>query len=433
MTEKRFSINIDVNKLTKYQWAGLILIACIVSAGLAVGSNAFFINVDIQQQLQALEDQVNIPVNSTISAFLKEASYIVSTHNVSGTIYYCLINGTDDRAGRLEYYSPNATQVISFAIGNCTTIYPETIVLKGNFSVEQMVLKNNVIIDAYGARITQVGSSNKALVTNANPTTNNYGMEIHGGTWDGNRSYQTTGNVFDFACATDPPGRTSFVPIYGNVLKMRDVTVMGYEENGIKINFTGASGGTVSLQDVSCQYGDEYGLYMYCVVDSEVVGGMFEGDIGAIYWFEGMSIKLHPSYINAKIVLEGFFASDLGGWFQDSNSNRTSLELGGTKYCTIHDIRIRIWGSDGYVSYPAILLRDSVPVGYTSYNNSFCNIYVGRTNGGGTNKFTYAIEEADATQDFNIYCNVQGSDTVSGAIRKRGIHSIYANVMGAVV
>lgn len=73
--------------------------------------------LEVQQQL--LNDTINNPINSTISAMIKSVSYIVSTHGS----YYCLINGTDDRGGRLESYSTNASAVINDAVANGQSIH----------------------------------------------------------------------------------------------------------------------------------------------------------------------------------------------------------------------------------------------------------------------------------------------------------------------
>jgi len=105
--------------------AGLFIIGIILSLAYAAqqGVNVS-LNLEVQARLdyletqqQLLNDTINIPVNSTISAMIKEANYIIAPHDS----YYCLINGTDDRAGRLEYYSTNKTKTEQFALGNMTT------------------------------------------------------------------------------------------------------------------------------------------------------------------------------------------------------------------------------------------------------------------------------------------------------------------------
>lgn len=117
----------------KWWQATIMVVSILIASGFAAyeGANVN-VNVSLDARLQTLEDQVNIPVNSTISAMLKEADYIVSIHNVSGTPYYCLMNGTDDRAGRLEFYNTNKTLVQQFAIGNLTTAGGGDIYLKDN-------------------------------------------------------------------------------------------------------------------------------------------------------------------------------------------------------------------------------------------------------------------------------------------------------------
>jgi hypothetical protein len=105
--------------------AGILIIGIILSLALAAyeGVN-ITLNLDVQARLDYLEVQqqllnetLNIPVNSTISAMMKTCSYIVSVHSS----YYCLINGSDDRAGRLENIDTNASPVINNALGNMTS------------------------------------------------------------------------------------------------------------------------------------------------------------------------------------------------------------------------------------------------------------------------------------------------------------------------
>lgn len=117
------SINLSTFFSGKYGWLKATVMICLIliSAGYAAERGVIVsVNVQLQAQVDAMYDQMNIPVNSTISAFMKEASYIIGTHNVSGTTYYYMINGTGNRAGRLEQYSTNASQVINNAIGNTT-------------------------------------------------------------------------------------------------------------------------------------------------------------------------------------------------------------------------------------------------------------------------------------------------------------------------
>jgi hypothetical protein len=127
MNEQKLSLKTTILNLKWWQSAilGLILIGILLAAAYAASQGA---NVTISLELQArldylevqqqlLNETINIPVNSTVSAMVKEANYIVTPHDS----YYCLINGTDDRAGRLEYYSTNATKAEQFSLGNMTS------------------------------------------------------------------------------------------------------------------------------------------------------------------------------------------------------------------------------------------------------------------------------------------------------------------------
>lgn len=117
MTESK-SITASFKNLKWWQATIMIVLILTASGFAAWGGANVSVNIDLQTRLAQLEDQINIPVNSTVSAMAKTASYIISSHDVGGTTYYCMINGTDDRAGRLEFYSTNASAVINAALGN---------------------------------------------------------------------------------------------------------------------------------------------------------------------------------------------------------------------------------------------------------------------------------------------------------------------------
>lgn len=143
----------SLNGLT---WAKTLMVcAILVCGGIAayLGANVTM-NFNFESRLSNLENRVDIPLNSTVSAFVKEANYIVSPHES----YYCLFNGTDDRAGRLEFFSTNKTLVQQFAVGNLTA--GGMIFLKDNTLDHTLTCDSNIrIVESYQGTLTQYRNS----------------------------------------------------------------------------------------------------------------------------------------------------------------------------------------------------------------------------------------------------------------------------------
>lgn len=173
------SMNIVMNFRNFKWWQQCIAILCIAvllgAVGYAASQGIVAIgNITLRSQLQTLWDEVNVPLNSTTSAFIKESSYIVSQQEG----YYLLWNGTADRAGKLEFFSTNASQVINDAGGNLTHTYPQTVYLIGNFTVS-----SNILVWSYETLLINgniIETSFVDIITLANPNTNNYGVNIEG-------------------------------------------------------------------------------------------------------------------------------------------------------------------------------------------------------------------------------------------------------------
>jgi hypothetical protein len=139
----------------KWWQATIMVVLILLASGFAAHEGvSMTVNLSLDARLQRLEDQVNIPVNSTISAMIKEANYIVSSHDVSGTAYYCLVNGTDDRAGRLEFYNTNKTLVQQFAIGNLTAVGGTAYLKQVTLNTSLTYGANVLIIEDYQGKMT---------------------------------------------------------------------------------------------------------------------------------------------------------------------------------------------------------------------------------------------------------------------------------------
>lgn len=139
----------------------VVIISLLIEAGI-VGVQVSLI-VSLEDRLTNLENQVNVPFNSKTSAFIKQANFIISVQEG----YYLLWNGTGDSAGKLEYYSTNASQVINFAVGNLTT--GGTIGLgSGNFSLSAPILLNGDNANQKQWIIEGLGVNNTKICPQAN-------------------------------------------------------------------------------------------------------------------------------------------------------------------------------------------------------------------------------------------------------------------------
>jgi len=169
------------------------------------------------------------------------------------------------------------------------------------------------------------------------------------------------------------------------------------------------------------------------VYDSEVSNGLYEGDAGAIYLAHCGPTQLHPFYINNRIWLHSCDVTFMNGTYIDTSSDVTGITLEGCSYSSFSDIYIHYTGSSAY-SNPAILLTTEGAANYCLHN-SFSNILAGRGVGVGTNRWTYAIDEADANQDYNNYSNINGSDCTTATLRRQGVNSKYDvnTIIGTVI
>lgn len=208
-----------VNNMTQDQKQGIslsnltaaktiMICAILICAGIAayLGANVS-LSFSIEARLYALENQINVPVNSTLSAFIKSSTYIINRHDVSGTTYYCLWNGTGDRAGKLEDYSTNASQIINFGLANASAIKGTVFLKSGLYSLDSPILvQSNTCLRGESRDGTilqmQVGLNWTCIIMGASaaypvPTTPAYNITVMDLTVDGqyplNAKYGSTG------------------------------------------------------------------------------------------------------------------------------------------------------------------------------------------------------------------------------------------------
>ncbi len=138
MTEKQTFKQSLSNPLSKLNfWQAIILIGMLTIAAF-YGANVT-ISASLEGRVSTLENQINIPVNSTLAALQKQSDYIISMVDT----YATLQNGT---TGALNYMSTNWTKVEQFANGNLTANGGGLIWLKNLAWNSSLAMANNVFV-----------------------------------------------------------------------------------------------------------------------------------------------------------------------------------------------------------------------------------------------------------------------------------------------
>ncbi len=216
-----FNLNFSQFFTGKYGWikATIMIVLILVAAGWAAerGVNVS-VNLALEARVSAIENTLNVPVNSSLSAFRKGDSYVVSLVDS----YACLQNGSN---GGLREYSLSHSAIIQDALNNASISGGSVYVAEGPYSAS-VTLKNNtrLIIDQGATGITVAG-----VDVGANSILDDFNTGVF--------KYYSSGSiktVFDYASgnlltasanlttlyvgAIDPLG-TSYVSIYKLVVE----------------------------------------------------------------------------------------------------------------------------------------------------------------------------------------------------------------------
>jgi len=415
MSKEKINLNSFANSFLNASFkkkvvAGLLIIGMILAIGYTASQGVQWnISLELQARLdylevqqQLLNDTINIPVNSTISAMVKTCSYIVSVHDS----YYCLINGSDDRAGRLEYYGTNASAVGNFALGNLTHAYPETVISKGNIVITAPLeaYSNTTFINQ--GIISQPANSNFKMFKNIDQVNGNVYIDVSGGKWLGgynNTAFTSGVGLFDFRC-TNLGSVTKHVSIH-------DLKVGNSPNSSICLY-------NVVRADIHNIWQIADNTYPYAA----------KGDYRSFFYFEYVSdskicdnigtstqITFNFQHGSANLISGNYIAGGgyLGGvaWYMNGvNYNEISdnhidyVFQGGIKFqdCQNNKITDLSITSPNSNSYPAIEMA-------SSYNSTFTNVFIGQPNsmspGSGANTaygWSYGIRETGDSGS-NIY------------------------------
>lgn len=101
-------------------------------------------NVNLADRLQNVENRMDIPVNSTLSAFQKSNTFLVIPHGTG----VCLMNGS----GYFQEFLANQTQVMMDGLYNASITGGSVYVQEGSYSASVIIQNNTRFILETGAR-----------------------------------------------------------------------------------------------------------------------------------------------------------------------------------------------------------------------------------------------------------------------------------------
>jgi parallel beta-helix repeat protein len=185
----RQSINLSFLSNLKW-WQATIMLAVLLGGLALIAHEGGNVDIGLQLQLQELRDEINIPVNSTVSAMIKQASYIVTAH--SG--YTCYFNGSAESGGKLENYALNASTVIANLFGNFSggSVFIKNVFSPYILSVGASIPSNCSLISD-GAVLKRGDGTADMNVLNLNGVSN---VTISGLEIDGNNKSNTGTNQY---------------------------------------------------------------------------------------------------------------------------------------------------------------------------------------------------------------------------------------------
>lgn len=177
------------------------------------------------------------------------ASYIIYTD----ATYYYMKNGT---TGRIDYSSTNASQVINNALGNLTSgrSYTQTVIMKGNFSVDSPLLLKNYTKLIIDGKLT--ASANMEAIIECYDDVAFEHITVEGGILDGNKDFGVVCGGINFTTTGD----SSF-------LDLQHIKVYYTENTGVHLQKMVAG----FVDDVSVLYCDSMGFYFSVVSDSKIL------------------------------------------------------------------------------------------------------------------------------------------------------------------
>lgn len=137
-----------------------MIVSILLAAGYAASQGVnVSVNVDLQARVQTIENRLDIPVNSSLSAFLKSNTYMVSLVDT----YACFLNGSN--AHLIEFLA-NHTQVMDDALSSASVVSGSVYVATGGYAALGVIVQNNArfVIERGATGITYTVASGATCI-----------------------------------------------------------------------------------------------------------------------------------------------------------------------------------------------------------------------------------------------------------------------------
>lgn len=332
----------------------------------------------------------------------------------------CLVTREPDRSGNFVCDGTADDVEIQAALDYLTAArtWQEKVVLKGNFTISApIVVSGHTWLELIG-KVTLANGVNDNMIENANPATNDPNVVIEGGIWDGNGANQMAGDIIYWTHGTSP------ATFFRN--EFRNMSFIDSDTYDIHIPAMDDARTTFMFYNLHSRGTGTGSLHLTDMSDLIVSNWIPCNDP---YLHLCSFVKFDHLYIQGTAVLDYVTSLQMSNCSIDT-AGELPLDLYSCAYSNFSNIVIRVIGDGAAV---ARAVRVGSPYTLKSTNNQFSNIYMGRALGAETRRFTLGIEEIDADQINNLYCNIDGADCVTAALRLRSVTSQWTNVMGDVM
>jgi len=261
---------------------------------------------------------------------------------------------------------------------------------------------------------------NLPILANAHPASNDIDCIIRGGTWDYDKTNNTTVDVptIKWEHSTSSGGVAVDKEIF-----FQNLTLLNGQW-GLMVDCDGDPNVWLRVNKLNVQGCTEHSLHLYKVYDALLRGlwlGSTAGDHVSLYSEIGNHQIFEHCYINQLIRFIRMVGLHFAHVFNDqSGYYGHGIVLAGCRWSHLDDVIVKAGGNDNDQTQSAIRLETST---VNSIHNKFSVIEAGRLHTTENNQWKYGIEEADANQNFNIYSVIGGSDCVTAAVRMLGANS----------
>lgn len=350
-------------------------------------------------------------------------TYIVYYNSTSAEYEY------RDWQGQLQDADGDGAVVTNWALGNLTVgrTSLEKVVLKGYIETESPIQVPNYAEIEIDGTIRLGSGSDCNVVENANPSSYNCYVWIHGGWIDGNEAGQSSGAYNGIYWRN---AQTTGIP--PKPIIFSDLRIINCEQDGMLLDNTGGNG------EYFVHHIWSHGHGRHCFYINEVSDSYFahlkqlysDNEPFVMNW--GTANTIEQVYLaGSGTGGTGYVGMYLLGLWRCIFTN---IRIDNTAIHGIHMVRSRKCVFTGLIltstnaleannTYHGIYLESSG--GAYCTDNVFGDIYFGRQLTTVNDYWAYGIYEVDSDQDYNVYDALNGRDCGTGVLRTVGSNSKY--------